>query len=307
MIITVPLVVDSSMLVSSSVPEPDASQGELLWSPGTSYAVGNTTVRATTHRKYLRLAESPGINAGLPENTPLLWADAGPTNRHAMFQHDRNTQTIGASPLVVVLAIAKRVDTFALLGLQAANSHVVQQTTSATVYNKQYGLTRRNTKTATDYCFGGFKQLKSLLKTDLPPYANTTLTVTLTNGSQPVKCAGLVVNKSVYVGRVQADNESDARNFSDIERDDFGGLIVRRKRSVPLGAFTIYVDKHRVDELIELRDEEINGVPALFSGLDDRSTDGYFGMSLLMGLYTQFKINARHPRHAVMTLKVEET
>lgn len=306
MIVTVPLVVDSTILVSSSVPEPDTSQGELLWSPGTSYSVGNVVVRGTTHRKYTRLAETPGVNANLPEDTPLLWEDSGPTNRHAMFQHDRNTQTVATSPLVVELALPKRIDTFGLLGLSAAQAHVVQETTEDIVYDKEFGLSRRDTRTATDYCFGAFKQMKNMLRTDLPPYANTTLTVTLTNGSQPVKCAGLVVNRSVYIGKVMADAESDARNFSIVERDKWGGLKLDRQRSVPNGAYTVMVDKFRVEELIELRDEELNGVPALYSALDDQSADGYFTLGLIFGIYTQFKFTAQ-PSHALLTFRAEET
>lgn len=305
MIVTVPLAVDSSVLVSSTVPEPDASSGEVAWSSGVSYAAGNTVVRSTTHRRYKRLAPG-GVDAALPENAPSLWADAGPTNRYAMFERDRNTQTIHGNTLTVQLAVNQRVDTLGLLGLRASYARVVQTSAGTTLLDRTYGLLRRDTRNWSDYFFGGFKQLKNLLRRDLVPVASSVITVTLTNASEPVRIAGLVVNKAVYIGRVLSDAESDARNFSEIERDNFGGVVLRRQRSVPNGAYTVIVEKSRVDELLELRDEQLNGVPALWSGLDDLQTHGYFGMGLIYGIYTRFKINARHPGHAVVTLTLEE-
>lgn len=305
MIVIIPLTIDDTNLVSSSVPEPDASQGEVAWAAGTNWADGSVVIRSTTHRRYVRLAPG-GVDAALPENSPTKWQDDGPTNRFAMFARDRNKQTIAASPLVFEVSVPKRIDSVGLLRLQAATARIVQEAGATTVYDQTYGLTRRNTRTATDYCFGGFRQLKSLLRTDLPPYANTTVTVTLTNGAQPVHVSGVTINKSVYMGRVEAGNESDARNFSEAERDAFGGVTLKRQRSVPLGGYTVLVDKFRVDEMQELRDEDLNGVVALWSGLDDKVQHGYFGMSLINGFYTQFKINASFNDFARITLKLEE-
>jgi len=95
---------------------------ETAYNAGTTYALGDTVYSASTHRCYESLAAG---NTGnplpvLPETTTTKWLDVGPTNKWAMFDLSRNTQTVHASPLVVVVAPGQRINTVGLTGIKGS-------------------------------------------------------------------------------------------------------------------------------------------------------------------------------------------
>jgi len=67
----------------------------------------------------------------------------------------------------------------------------------------------------------------------------------------------------------------------------------------------IYADKSSVNRIRAVRDA-LNGKPAVWSGLDDNTEDGYFEMLLILGFYKKFSINAAHHEQAEVQLELEE-
>lgn len=94
-----PIEITSAMITASTVAEPDT--GETLWNPATSYAIGDKVIRTETHRVYTALAA--GIDAGLPEATPLRWFDTAPTNKMAAFDIYRSTAMIYTGTLTMTI------------------------------------------------------------------------------------------------------------------------------------------------------------------------------------------------------------
>ena len=80
---------------------------------------GTHTLKAQVHRKYESLVASNVGHAPLQDAVGAYWADVGPSNRWAMFDLLRNTGTMQASPLTVVITPGQRVDALALVGLVA--------------------------------------------------------------------------------------------------------------------------------------------------------------------------------------------
>jgi hypothetical protein len=139
---------------------------------------------------------------------------------------------------------------------------------------------------------------------DLPPYVAGVVTVTFTRAAGDVTVGGLILGTSVYVGDTQYNAESDALNFSTVERDEFGNSQLIPRRTVPKTNQTLFCTKERVNRIIKVREEQ-NAVPALWSGLDD-DTDGYFESLLILGYYRRFTVSLDHPDVAVISLELEE-
>lgn len=306
MLVIPPITINSTNLTSSTVAEPYA--GETPWNAATSYAEGVEVIRTTTHRKYIRSAITPGVNATPPENAPTLWFDNGPTNKWAMFDQYRNVQTIETSgSMTIVLNPGKRINSLSLIGVQASTVTVTMTAPSiGTVFGPtDYNMSGRNTTTWSTYFFGDFLYKKSLLINDLPQYANATITVVFDNASLPVMCSGVIIGTSIYLGATQYSATSDALNFSKIERDDFGNSILLPRRSVPKTQQQLWSDKSLVNTIRQAR-IDLNAIPALWSGLDDNSDDPYFEAIQIFGIYKQFEINIAQPNFAVINLELEE-
>ncbi len=295
-----PLAITSSRLTSSTAAEP--GPGEVAWNAATPYTVGQQVYLASNHTRYERLVA--GTTAASPDTDPTNWADIGPTNRFAMFDLLRNTGTVSASPLIVEITPGQRVDALGLVGLVADSVTVEMESGGEVVYSRTINLSTRATTSWYDYFHGVFSFRSAVALFDLPPFAAGVITATFTRSGGDVTVGGLMVGTAVFLGNTQYSAESDALNFSVVERDAFGNSRLIPRRTVPKTNQTLYCEKARVNKVIKVR-EDLNAVPALWSGLDD-ATDGYFEALLIVGYYRRFTISLDHPDIAVIGLELEE-
>lgn len=284
---------------------------EDAYNAGTTYGLGDTCSSSTTHRVYESLAAG---NVGnplpvLPDTTTTKWIDIGPTNRWAMFDTYRNTKTVWASPLVVVLIPGVRIKAIALMGLDGTQV-TVEMALPTSPYTVHYTYTedlRIRTYAVADwyaYFYDEFGNKESLLLTDLPLYSADTLTVTITSTVGPAACGALIVGSYQYMGTTEQSAESDAVNFSLVDRDAFGNVTLTPRRSIPKVTQNVLAEKAAVRNIYNLR-TALNAVPAVWSSLDD-SEDGYFEPFLILGFYRTFRINASFPDYALLSFEIEE-
>ena len=303
MIVIPPIPITSSVLTSSTVAEPSA--GEVVWNAATSYAVGDVVIRTTTHRKYE--CQIAGVDSTIPENAPTRWLDIGPTNKWAMFDQNRNAQTVSTTSMEVVLTPGKRINSIAILGVQARQVTVTMRVGSTVVYGPIItNMNGRITSSWSEYFFGEFDYKPTLLLTDIPPYASAVITVLFENTTGlEVKSSGVVLGSKIYLGLTQYNASSDSLNFSKIERDEFGNSILIPRRTIPKTNQTLIADKNTTNTLRAAR-TALNATPAFWSGLDENFTDDYFEAIAIYGIYKQFEIDIAHPSFVQVSLELEE-
>ncbi|MCV2365529.1 hypothetical protein LNV23_18935 [Paucibacter sp. DJ1R-11] len=218
-----PVTVTDAVLLSSSVAEPSGSD-PALWSAGTAYG-RDALVRRPNHRIYKRLA--PGTTATAPEDdlspvspaTEANWKDMLPTNMWAMFDQEVNTQTVATGSLSVTLAPGFA-NSLVLMELEGAQA-VVSETSSAggpTVYSRTIPLDVSSVTDWYQYFFEPFTQRKTVVLTDLPPYLNARVTVTIT-GTGEVRCGQCVLGTLYSVGGTQKGATAGVRDYSKNETD----------------------------------------------------------------------------------------
>lgn len=299
-----PVEITDARLTSSTIAEPDT--GETLWSgAAVAYVVGDLRIRPTTHRVYECLVAHTSAASPLPENNTMQWLEIGPTNKWAMFDTLRNTATVKASTLTVVLTPGQRVDSLALLGMVADTIAVSMTSGATTVYSHTENLNYRDVADWYDYFFRPYSRKPSIALFDLPPYTGGVITVTLTTSAGNIECGACVIGSAEFIGDVQYEAESDVLNFSTVTRDFAGGTAaIVQRRNVPKTLQSIVLEKSRVNRVRALRDA-IPAIPSVWAGLSN-SSDGYFEAMLILGFYKRFSINMRHPNHAVISLELEE-
>lgn len=295
-----PLEINDARLTSSTIAEPDT--GETAWNAATSYTLGQTVIRTTTHKKYENILA--GVDAGVPESTPLRWIEVGSTNKWAMFDTLRNTQSIKASPITVVLTPSSRIDSIGMLGLEADSVSISVVNGVDTVYSITQNLNKREVVDWYDYFFEEFAYAPSMVKFDLPPYSGAVITITFTSVST-IKVGAIVLGNQTYIGKALSGVLSEEVNFSRIEREVTGESILLPRRSVPkITAQTIAV-KSLINKIRDAR-KGLNAIPAVWSGLDDKKDNPYFETMLLLGVYKKFEIDINNPEHLTINLDIEE-
>lgn len=278
---------------------------EVAYNAGTTYAASAATAAVIVYYNH-RLYESlQGSNlAKTPDVSPTYWEDIGPTLKYGMFDTLRNTASVASSPLTVVFAPGRRVDTLAVLGVSADTVQVSMTSGGVTVYDETTDLITRAAFTFYDYFFMPFIFNQADLFQDIPPYTNGIITVTFTKASGNVSCGALCVGTAVDLGTTLANPTSDALNFSTVERDSFGNSELIPRRTVPKTNQRVLANSRDLPSIIATR-TALNAVPAVWAGLTDTASD-YFPPLLILGIYKQFEITLQKPDKAQIALELEE-
>jgi hypothetical protein len=300
--------ITEAMLTDSDAAEPGT--GEVAWSSGTAYAVGDQVYLASTHRLYEARTVSTNKNPALatPETPSADWQDIGPTNRWAMFDTLRATGTVFSGGTgVVEITPGRRIDSVGVAGLVDVDTARVEYIRDdVTVYDSsELDLRYRFVTTYYQFCFAPFLFRREFAYFDLPPYTDGKVRLTFTRESGGDLAVGAVlVGMNQHIGRGLHGAEDDAINFSRFDRAFDGTASVQRRRNVPKNAIALVVDKAEYSRIRKVRDD-LNAVPAMYVGIDN-DRDGYYSGLFRLGLYRQWKFNTANPSHATATLEIEE-
>jgi hypothetical protein len=191
------------------------------------------------------------------------------------------------------------------MGLDADNITISMSVGGVVKYTYTQSLQLRHSHTWSNYFFNPFKYQASVVRFDLPPFSAATVTVTITGSRGSVKCGALVLGQSTYIGKVLVNPESDRISFSRVERDGFGAATLNKRATVPKTTQTLFMDSYLVPVVESLR-KDLDSVPCVWSGLDDKSQNNYFESLLILGIYRTWPIAMNSVNTAQATLTLEE-
>lgn len=283
---------------------------ETAYNAGTAYAKGDTC--SANYRVYESLTAANTGNAVpiLPETENANWRDVGPMNQWAMFDLARNTQTVWTSPLTVVFAPGRRINTIGLAGM--AGSTLTISATSVTGGGTVYGpvvvdLTYREVVNGYEYVIAPFLTRPHHVVHDVPAYTDIIVTITITANTGNVKIGACVVGTYIPLGTTKADTTNRGLSFSKTDRDLYGGVNMVKRRSIPVTKHRTLLTRIYVDRVLYARDYLLDAEPALWTGIDD-ATDNLFGMHQIMGFYKKMDLTAdeNYPDHVWLDYELEE-
>ena len=215
----VPATITDAMLVSCTVAEPAA--GETAWDAATAYTVGQEAIRATTHRKYKRVAA--GTTATEPENDITNWLDIGATNRWAQFDRKVGSKTTGTTSVTTVIKPGSA-EGLALLDVVGTSVDVTvrEATGGAVVYARSVSLDDSVVASVYDWMYGEYTQRLNVVLTDLPgqyPSSEITVTVNSTSGG----AIGVLAAGRVHaLGATEYGAGAGIINWGKVTDDGFG-------------------------------------------------------------------------------------
>lgn len=299
----IPVDITDSMLVSSTIAEPYAS--EPAWSAATTYAAGAlvSVVAANSHLLYESLV---GSNLNHPPATsPAHWILKSYTNRFRMFEWNQGDPSVAESPITVVLRPGKRIDAIFLDGMKATTLEIVVTNGPGgdVVFTLDAQLQTRTVSSFTEFYFTPFLYQKKLVTFDVPMVPDPVITITLSDPSGSVEVGRIACGLSTYQGNIKWNPVSDLENYSEIVWDDFGKATLTPVPSIPMTEQKVIVDIGRVNVVRNFRDSA-NAKAAVWSGLDDVDY-GYTESLIIFGVYRSFRIDITNPSYAEVTLSLK--
>ena len=291
-----PVTVTDAMILASNATEAYAN-----WSSVTTYAK-DAKVDYGTHY-YISLVNSNLNN--IPDAVgSTAWAFLSPDNKHAMFDGQVSTETTKAtSPLIVTVACGI-VNSVGLIGLTGSSVtiSVTDAGASPPVYSRTVGLDGTIITDWYMYFFEPFVQLGEVVLTDLPPYLNGRITMTLSGGGA-VAIGELIVG-SVYSLGDESLEQGATVGIIDYSRKDTDvdtGVTTFTRRAFSKrmsGQFLVdNVDMNGVQRILA----DIRAVPSVFIGSEDTT----YAPLVVYGFYRDFSIDIAYPTKSLCRVEVE--
>lgn len=287
---------------------------ETLFVYGNTYGIGQTV--SYNNRCYESLAAN-NVNhypPSYPEKETDYWYDLGPTNRWAMFDLERNSQTVWSEPIVVTVKPLQRINTVAVGGMKANSLEVSASSIigGGLVYPNEFSvsstgifdLNTREVRDGFEYAFAPFSTKSSNVIFDIPTFSDVEVTITITATSGNVKCGSVVLGTYAYIGDVLQYAKADSLNFSEITRDIYGTATLVKRKSYPKTDQTLLLNSNRLNQVMAVKDS-LNAEPALWTGLDDNTSD-WFEMLQIMGIYKEFNFTHESQDKVKVSLSLEE-
>lgn len=289
-----PLAITDATLISSDVPEAEYAE----WGVTTTYALGERTLTAGTHKVYESLQTN---NTGHLVTDPLWWIEVSPTNRWKLFDTSNSTQTVQSGSMSYTLRFQEPVTTLAALNLAHASSIRVRvsHTTYGLLYDQTTDMTLQPATTGWwAWFFGKKKSPTQLILQDLPAIPGVDITVDFTGGDG-LAVGVLLFGQATSLGVwVQQGVKVGIQDYSRKETNDFGDTVLVRRAYAKRASFDLTISEDEIDE-VQSTLTELRAIPCLWIGTNR------YEATVIFGIYKQFDILISYPTYADCQLELE--
>ncbi len=286
-----PVTFTTAMLVSSS-----ATESAPTWLAGTTYAKG-AVVDYGLHL-YESLVNSNVGNT--PDTSPAQWLATGPDNTHAMFDDEVNTQTTATTSLTVVLAPGI-VNSLAMVNVTGATATVTVHDAPGgnQVFTKSFDLDGTIVADWYQYFFEPFVQKQEVTLTDLPPYSNARITVTVT-GAGAVGIGNLVMGTFYQLGEALFKPTLRTDDYSLVNTDAFGKTTLTRRNSSKRADVQVMLERGQLRKVYQILDE-LRATPCVWIA-SERESDSPL---TVYGIRSGFSIVVEYSTHCLANLELK--
>jgi hypothetical protein len=291
-----PTAIDS--IVSSNVPETDYA----AWSAATTYAIGERCIVVATHKVYESL-QAGNLNHYPPDTivgaTPY-WLEVGATNRWKMIDGQVSTQTVNADSIVLSFIVATRINSLALLEVDALSVTVAMRDTgSNVVYSSAKPMDAESwIQDWYAYFFEPIISKTEAVFLDIPNYAGGTVTVTIANAGDVAKCGMVVVGIQSKLGDTLWTPKISIFDYSQKTTDTFGNTILLQRSYAKLLTVDLLVYTNQVDAIRRIL-SECRSTPMVWIGSE------LFSSTIIFGFYRSFSIVLSGPMGSSCALDIE--
>lgn len=292
-----PTTVTDGML-TSSIPETDYAE----WSVGTTYSLGARVIYGLSHRIWESLTS--GNIGNNPTTDPVNWRDVGPTNRWAPFDAAVGTAATATGAITMVLTPSSSVDSVALLDVSCASITVTMTSVSGggTVYSRTVSMISSGTPTSWyDYYFSPVVARSTLILTDLPPYTDPVITVTISSAdgtTGTVSCGTLQIGMQYEFGDTQLGANVGIIDYSKKVTDDFGVTTLTERPYIKWHSADVFVPNGVVDETVR-RIAARRAKPTIWIGATE------FDSMVVYGFPKDWQISVRYPTASLLNIRIE--
>ena len=273
---------------------------ETTWTEGT-YELGDRRVYERTVYEVVadpNTSDRPDIGAA---SDPPTWVALGYSNQWRMFTEGVDSLSTGTGDIDVTLEWTDVISTLATLGL-IGNSITVTVTddVDGVVYDETRDLVDIGVGDWWEFFFLPYDNIDAAVF-ELPPYPGADVRILLEGASisDPVAVGRVVAGVGRDLGVTLYGTDIQLQDYSVKDRDGFGNLILRPRRTLKYVNYDVHVPTGSVDFVTRAL-SRLGAVPTLYIGDPDKTS------TVVFGVFADVSQGISTPSLSDLTLQVEE-
>lgn len=278
----------------------NVDQIETDWSAGT-YTLGE---RRVYERRVYEVVADPSTSDRPDEGAvadPPTWVEIGFSNPWRMFREGADSKSTAEGSIEVSMQFSGFMTTLAVLGIDARFIQVVvTDDEEGVVMDEERDLIDIGVNDWWEWYFLPYEPVGSAVFT-IPPYPDPEITVVVSavEAETPVAVGRLVAGIARDVGFTVYGTDIQLQDYSVKERNAFGDLVLRRRRTIKRINYDVRVPTPRVDFAVRAL-QRLSATPSLFIGDESKPS------TIAFGVFTNVSQGISTPSISDLTLQVEE-
>ena len=212
------------------------------YASGTSYAKGAVVTDLANHQLY---ESQVANNAGKPL-TDTAWLPLGATNRWKMFDKAVNSQTSAPNSVTVEVNPGQLANTLIVLNVAGSSVTLAQ---SESGYSRTRSLVTHDVLSWYDYWYQEPLWIGDTVFDDLPPFINSTVTMTVNSPGNQAAIGGFFIGKAKYIGKTQWGLTAGILSYSGSSTDKFGNVTLQKRETAKKMSFEVAIPQGYEDEV----------------------------------------------------------
>jgi hypothetical protein len=266
------------------------------------YNLGDKVIVSNVHKVYESLIDRNWSNYPPDDDqgNPSKWLELGATNKWRAFDSIVGVQAKKPGSLNYVITPGVICDSIALFDIEGTELNItVTGPIDGEVYNETVSLVRTDgIDNWYDYFFSPFGFIADVALTDLPPYPNAAISVTVVNVIGDAKVGELVVGQKFDIGRMQYSPQVGITDYSTVTTDTFGNMKMVQRAYAKKLRCNVNVENTKIDDVQRVI-AAYRSTPVPWIGSED------YSCLIVFGFYKTFELVIPRPYDSMMALDIQ--
>jgi len=274
------------------------------YAAGTTYAENDIVIVAADHKQYLSLQAANTGNTPVGDVTDLWWSVPAATTAWSPFDVKIGSTVERTGTIEYELTPGAIVSGIAFFKLDASSIDIVMtDPVEGIVYTDSIDLiSTSNVFDGYSYSFAPFLLTRHTVETNLPPYINAVITITINaeSDTSTTSCGEIVFGPLSYSGSSQYSASLEIVNYSTITPDVWGNLeVVERSYSNKVNVEMVIANSI-IQSVLEFF-EDYRAIPVVWIPTE---TDSISGPLLTYGYYQRATTVFSYPTYSVINVEL---
>lgn len=213
------------------------------YAAGSTYAKDDIVSDLANHLLYQSFIAG---NTGKALTDTTAWVPLGATNCRKMFDKAINSQTSAPDYVTVTVAAGELANTLTLLNVAGASVTVSQADSG---YTRTRSLVTHDVLNWYDYWYQEPLWVGDTVFDDIPPYAASPLTVTVSSPGNQAAIGGFFLGKAKFIGKTQWGLTAGILSYSTSTTDKFGNVTLVKRDNAKKMNFEVAIPRGYEDEV----------------------------------------------------------